>query len=72
MLQNKKLLVFAGLAAYAYYKYSTMTPEAKQKLTSDIKDKAKNIFDKYVPDQAKDLFKSADGKGTASEYGTTV
>ena len=72
MLQNKKLLVFAGLAAYAYYKYSSLTPEAKQKLNSDLKEKAKNIFEKYVPDQAKDLFKTAGNKGTGSEYGTTV
>ncbi len=72
MLQNKKLLVFAGLAAYAYYKYSSMTPEAKQKLTADVKEKAKNIFEKYVPDQAKDLFKTAQNRATGGEYNNTI
>lgn len=60
MLRNKKFLILAGLTAYAYYKYNSMTPEAKQKLTEDIKLKGKNIFDKYVPDQVKQFFRSTD------------
>lgn len=59
MFQNKKSatpLLLAGLAAFAYYKYSKMTPEQKQDLTGTIKEKGKKIYDKYVPQSVKDMF----------------
>ena len=43
-----------------------------KKLTADLEKKAKNIFERYVPDLTKDLFKTAENKGTDSEYRTTV
>jgi len=59
MLQNKRSatpLLLAGLAAFAYYKYSKMSPAQKQDLTGTIKEKGKKIYDKYVPQSVKDMF----------------
>ena len=68
MFQNKKTLLFAGLAAYAWYKYSQMSTEEKSKLVSNIKDKAKSLFDKYLPEQAKNLFTDPGTADTANRY----
>ena len=59
MLQNRKSgapLLLAGLAAFAYYKYSKMTPEQKQKITGTIKEKSKKIYDQVVPQSVKNMF----------------
>lgn len=49
-------LLAAGLAAFAYYKYSKMSEDQKRNLVSDLKDKAQNLYDQYVPAEVKDLF----------------
>lgn len=49
-------LLGAGLAAFAYYKYSKLTEEQKQNLTGDLKDKAQKLYDQYAPPELKDLF----------------
>jgi hypothetical protein len=63
MLQNSRKskgatggLILAGLAAFAYYKYSKMSQEEKTKLTSDLKDKGQKLYDQYMPAQVKDMF----------------
>ncbi len=60
MLQNKKsgtgALVLAGLAAFAYYKYSKMSEEQKRDLVGGLKEKGKKLFDQYMPSQVKDMF----------------
>ena len=60
MLQGKKLpaggLILAGLAAYAYYKYSRMSEEQKQNLVNDLKEKGKRYFDQYMPEELKNIF----------------
>ena len=61
MLQNTKLpkgsgLLLAGIAAFAYYKYSKMTPEQKSNLVSDLKGKGQKLYDQYMPSQVKDMF----------------
>ena len=56
MSQNKKSaapLILAGLAAFAYYKYSKLSPEEKKDLKGAIKEKGKKIYDKYMPDSVK-------------------
>ncbi len=47
MISPKKLGIFlVGLGAgYALAKYMSMTPEEKEKLTGDIKEKSKEYFD---------------------------
>ena len=65
---QKKGLLLAGLAAYAYYKYSKMSPESKKNLVDTIKDKA----GKYLPDNLKNIFGATDtasAQGGAPEYG---
>ncbi|HEY9341805.1 MAG TPA: hypothetical protein VIQ23_09505 [Hanamia sp.] len=59
MLENKRSaapLLLAGLAAFAYYKYSKMTPEKK----NDLKEKGKDLLDKYVPQPLKKFFKKGE------------
>ena len=48
---NTKLpgLVLAGLAAYAYYKYSKMSADEKRNLVGGLKEKGKKLYDQYVP-----------------------
>ena len=47
MISPKKLgILLVGIGAgYALAKYMSMSPEEKEKLTGDIKDKAKGYFD---------------------------
>lgn len=51
MLRNRKTgaFVLAGLAAFAYYRYSKMTPGERTQLTSTLKDKAKSLVDQLIP-----------------------
>lgn len=60
MLQNSKIpkggLILAGLAAFAYYKYSKMSPEQRSTLVSDLKEKGQKLYDQYAPAQVKDMF----------------
>ena len=63
MLRNTKIpkgaaggLLLAGLAAFAYYKYSKMSQEDKDNLVSGIKEKGQKLYDDYMPAQVKDIF----------------
>ncbi len=51
----KGSLLLAGLAAFAYYKYSKLSPEKKQDLTQTLKDKGQKLYDEYVPDELKNM-----------------
>lgn len=61
MLQNRKTsaLLVAGLAAFAYYKYTRMTPEERTKLADNIKDKAKGFTDQVLPGGFSNIFGGA-------------
>jgi hypothetical protein len=61
-------LLLAGLAAFAYYKYSQMSGEEKEKLMGDLKARGQKIFDEYVPEQYKSFF----SKQAASSTGNTA
>jgi len=71
MLQNRKrptgTLLLAGLAAFAYYKYSKMSDEQKKNLVGDWKEKGKKFYEENVPDNIKNLFgnKGASQQDTA-------
>jgi hypothetical protein len=64
MLRNNKRsggsLLLAGLAAFAYYKYSKMTPEERQNLFESLKAKGKKLVDDYLPANLKDTFMKQD------------
>jgi len=70
MLQNKKIpgggLLLAGLAAFAYYKYSQMSSEEKENLVSELKAKGQKLYDDYMPEQVKNMFPKNTGNTTAS------
>ena len=41
-------LLLAGLAAFAYYKYSRLTPEEKQDLVGNLKEIGKKLFGQFA------------------------
>ena len=59
MLRNTKIptggLLLAGLAAFAYYKYSKMSEEEKKDLVNNVKDKGQKLYDQYVPEDIKNM-----------------
>ena len=68
MIQNKKLptggLLLAGIAAFAYYKYSKMSTVEKENLVSDLKAKGQKLYDEYMPEQYKSMFSKNTGSAT--------
>ncbi|MBA2499087.1 MAG: YtxH domain-containing protein [Chitinophagaceae bacterium] len=52
---NKGKFLLAGLAAFAWYKYSKMSAEEKSRITHDLKEKGKKVYDQYVPREVKDM-----------------
>lgn len=73
MRNRKKLpagtLLAAGLAAFAYYKYSKMSEEEKHSLVSDLKDKAQNLYEQYMPAEVKDIFSKKAPASAESQFG---
>lgn len=56
MTQKHKIsdiLVIAGLAAFAYYKYSKLSEEEKRNIANDIKETGRNIMKELIPEQIK-------------------
>lgn len=66
LMNNRKTsgLVLAGLAAFAYYKYSTMTPEEKSKLSKTLMEKGKSLLGQIMPGGANNLFGNSAGNKT--------
>lgn len=48
-----EVLVIAGIAAFAYYKYSKMTTEEKRVISNDIKEIGGKILKEFIPEQIK-------------------
>jgi hypothetical protein len=72
MLQNRKNstgLLLAGLAAFAYYKYSKMSEEEKQNLVASLKDQEKKLFDQYVPEEIKNVFATKGNTSGNNNFG---
>jgi len=56
MTQKQKIsdiLVIAGLAAFAYYKYSKLSEEEKRNIVNDIKETGRNIMKELIPEGIK-------------------
>ncbi len=58
--------MFAGLAAYAAYKYFQLSDEEKKEMTDKWKAKGRKIFDDYAPDSVKSWFEKDEINGAAS------
>lgn len=56
----KGSLLLAGLAAFAYYKYSKLSSDQRSNLAGTIKEKGKKLFDQYAPDELKKYFETKD------------
>lgn len=69
MFGNNKTgkFLLAGLAAFAWYKYSKMSSEEKTKMTSNLKEKGKRVYDQYVPKEVKDMIGNKRTSQTYSE-----
>ena len=52
-------IIVAALAAFAYYKYSKLTPEQKRDLVNKIKGKGQQLYNDYVPADVKNKFGNA-------------
>jgi len=52
----KRTLILAGLAVFAYYKYSRMSEQQKKNLVSNLKKKSKKFYDEHMPANIKNLF----------------
>ena len=50
-MKGKWLL--AGVAAFAYYKYSRLTQDQKRELANNLKQKGRQLYDQYVPENLK-------------------
>ena len=61
LLRNKKStgLVLAGIAAFAYYRYTRMTDEEKSKLVDTITNAGKDFFGKFMRNSSQN---GSDGK----------
>lgn len=58
MTQKQKIsdiLIIAGLAAFAYYKYSKLTSAEKRKIANDIRETGRNIIKEMIPEEIKGL-----------------
>lgn len=70
MSQNRKpgsgSLLLAGLAAFAYYKYSKLTPAERSHLFETLKAKGKQLVDEYVPAEVKDFFTNRNNSTAAA------
>lgn len=67
MLRGKSpgALLLAGVAAFAYYKYSKMSPDQKKDLVNGLKEKGKKIFGQFMP---ADKTQTAAATDTANGY----
>ncbi|QEC66597.1 hypothetical protein FRZ67_04525 [Panacibacter ginsenosidivorans] len=42
-------LIVGGLAAFAYYRYSKLSPKEKKDVVDNLKQKGKKLYEEYVP-----------------------
>jgi len=68
MFGNKRGLLIAGLAAYAYYRYNKMSAAEKQKLVGGIKQKGQKLYDDYVPSEVKNMFGKKQQQSSGPNY----
>ena len=68
IMNNKKTsaIILAGVAAFAYYKYSKMSPEEKANMRSTLKEKGTAILDNMMPFGLKNVFSKSGRKSEAT------
>lgn len=71
MKQNKMpkgTLLLAGLAAFAFYKYSKLSREEKRNLGGTIKESGRKFYDRYIPGEIKSVFERQDTGSYRSDF----
>lgn len=72
MMNNKRIpaggLLLAGLAAFAYYKYSKMSEQDRKNLVGNLKEKGKKLYDQYVPEDIKNAWGKKDTTAASSSF----
>ncbi len=53
IIKVSDILVIAGIAAFAYYKYCKLTTEEKNNIVKDLKETGKNIIKEIIPEGIK-------------------
>jgi hypothetical protein len=53
-----EVFVLAGIAAFAYWRYSKMTVQEKEKVYTDIKDIGEKVIKELLPEGIKGLLPS--------------
>jgi hypothetical protein len=48
-VKSPATLLLAGAAAFAYYKYSKMSPQQRKDLVGGLKDKATKLWEQFAP-----------------------
>ena len=64
IMNNKKTsaIILAGAAAFAYYKYSKLSPTEKANMRSTLKEKGNAILGHMMPFGLKNVFSKSDNK----------
>lgn len=54
MLRGKSPLglLLAGAAAFAYYKFSKMSPQQRKDMADKLKEKGRKLFGQFMPDES--------------------
>ena len=63
-------LILAGLAAFAYYKYNKMSPQQRQDMVNNLKEKGRKIFGQFGGQKQQAQPSTANGQhfGEGSHY----
>ena len=61
-------LLLAGLAAFAWYKYSKMSPEQKKDLVNNLKEKGKKWFGQVMPENKSATASNGYSYGESTQY----
>lgn len=74
MLENKKItwLIVASAATLAFYRYSRMSSEKKEKNWITLKETGKKIVGNLLPNKLKDKLAKNDSIDNHPEYGKII
>jgi hypothetical protein len=64
-------LLLAGVAAFAYYKYSQMSEQQRKDLVNNWKERGQKLYDDYVPENVKNMVKKQ-GSGANGQHHASV
>jgi len=65
-------LLLAGLAAFAYYKYSKMSEQEKNSMVSGWKEKGQKLYDEYIPENIKNMVNKKSNAESNGQHHATV